>query len=112
MAVQVRGEKLSCTSCTLPHHPSSKPPAHSWPLPLPPQEVKALLGERRGLQVSLQAAQREAAGLAGELAEARRGLAAAWLQAEQEQQRRAQVEQAWAATKEVRGAGSCVFRVG
>lgn len=69
------------------------------------QEVKALLGERRGLQVSLQAAQREATSLAGELAEARHGMAAARLQAEEERQRRAQVETAWAATKEVRGAG-------
>jgi len=66
------------------------------------QEAKALLGERRGLQMSLQAAQREAAALAGELAEARRALAATGLQGGQEGQRRVQGGQAWAATKEVR----------
>ena len=89
-------------------HPLTGPPTHHiacTPLapPAPLQEVKALLGERRGLQLSLQAAQRESAALAGELAQARRVLAAARHQAEQERQRRAQVEQAWAVAKEVRG---------
>lgn len=83
--------------CFVPTPPALRPPA-----PSRPQEAKALLGERRALQVSLQASQQEAAALRAELVEARQAAAAARLQADEERRRRETVEQGWATAKEVR----------